>query len=72
MSARAARELFLAAQPADGSLPANSRSGAGFGTNRLLALACPGRDAAVPASVMARVQGEGMPQRQMDGVSEKQ
>lgn len=71
MSAWAARELSLAARPADGCLPADLQSRAGFGTKWLLSLACPGGDAG-PASVMAGVQGEGMPQGQMDGVSEKQ
>jgi hypothetical protein len=42
-----------------------------FGTKWLLLLACPGGDE-VPASVMDRVQEEGMPQGQMDGVLEKQ
>lgn len=71
MRARAARELFLATQPTAGALPADSRSRAGFGKTQRLSLACPGRDA-VPASIVARIQEEGMPQGHMDRVSEKQ
>lgn len=61
----------LAARPTTGSLPADSQSRPGLAPVAPLPLACPGGEA-VPASVMARVQGEGMPQGQMDRVLEKQ
>ena len=58
-------------QPSPATLPASgSQSRPALAPLASLA-GLPGRDR-VPASVMARVQREGMPQGQMDGESEKQ